>query len=406
MQVTISIVQDLRRAKEGNKFPVKLRVTYQRKQKYFPLGVKLTEEEYVNIKSTKTRKALAAIKFKLIEFEAKANRVTQGIPDFSFRLFERKYFERSKQADDIFPFFEEKISKLTRLNRIGTAVSYQCTMNSLKLFSPIIGFKDISEEFLCAYEKWNVDKGNSITTVGIYLRTLRAIFNDAIAEEVISRENYYPFGNRKYKIPTSRNTKKALSLAEIKLIFGYSQFLSSSEEMAVDFWKFSYLCNGMNMKDIVYLKFKNIDGEFIKFRREKTKETSRADGKIISVFISDAVKEIIFKWSNKKRESENYIFAVIDNNLSEEQKRKNVKQLTKLVNKYMKRVAGTLKIDKPVTSYYARHSYATVLKRSGASVEFISESLGHSSVQTTASYLDSFEDDMKKEFAKKLLEFK
>ena len=66
MQPTITLVQDTRRAKEKDKYPMKLRVTYQRVQKYFPLGVDLTIEEYENIKSTKTRKDLVEDKGKLL----------------------------------------------------------------------------------------------------------------------------------------------------------------------------------------------------------------------------------------------------------------------------------------------------------------------------------------------------
>lgn len=75
------------------------------------------------------------------------------------------------------------------------------------------------------------------------------------------------------------------------------------------------------------------------------------------------------------------------------------------MNKALKSIAGDLKIDKTLTTYTARHSFSTVLKRSGASIEFISESLGHSSVKTTLFYLDSFEDDRKKEYARTLMGF-
>jgi site-specific recombinase XerD len=71
----------------------------------------------------------------------------------------------------------------------------------------------------------------------------------------------------------------------------------------------------------------------------------------------------------------------------------------------MRRVATAIGIDKPVTSYFARHSYATVLKRSGAPMEYISESLGHKDLRTTESYLDSFEDDVKKQYSNALLNF-
>ena len=79
--------------------------------------------------------------------------------------------------------------------------------------------------------------------------------------------------------------------------------------------------------------------------------------------------------------------------MTSEQQHKTVKQLTKTINKYMKRIAIELSIDKEITTYYARHSFATVLKRSGATTEMISELLGHSSVMVTENYLDSFEDD-------------
>jgi len=69
----------------------------------------------------------------------------------------------------------------------------------------------------------------------------------------------------------------------------------------------------------------------------------------------------------------------------------------------MKQITAVLGIKKHVTTYTARHSFSTVLKRSGASIEYISESLGHKNISTTAYYLDSFEDDEKKKWSEKLL---
>jgi len=72
----------------------------------------------------------------------------------------------------------------------------------------------------------------------------------------------------------------------------------------------------------------------------------------------------------------------------------------------MKRIAASLNIKIPITTYTARHSYSTILKHSGVSIEQISESLGHSDLRTTENYLDSFHLDSKKEVVKKLLNFK
>jgi site-specific recombinase XerD len=71
----------------------------------------------------------------------------------------------------------------------------------------------------------------------------------------------------------------------------------------------------------------------------------------------------------------------------------------------MKFIAKKLGILKPCTTYSARHSFSTIMKRSGANVQYISEALGHSSINTTKAYLDSFEDDTKKEMAKALTNF-
>lgn len=79
--------------------------------------------------------------------------------------------------------------------------------------------------------------------------------------------------------------------------------------------------------------------------------------------------------------------------------------MVKQINKYIRRIAKNVGIEKDVATYVARHSFVTVLKRSGASLEFISEQVGHSSLKTTESYADSFEDDIKRHFAKALTNF-
>ena len=82
-----------------------------------------------------------------------------------------------------------------------------------------------------------------------------------------------------------------------------------------------------------------------------------------------------------------------------------IKQLTKQVNKYIKRIAIKLKIEGSLSSIYARHSYAHTLKNAGVALAFISEQMGHSSLKVTENYLGSFEDEAKKEIVKKLTEF-
>jgi integrase/recombinase XerD len=247
-------------------------------------------------------------------------------------------------------------------------------------------------------------KNRSITTVGIYLRPLRAIINQAIEEGEFSRE-VYPFGKRRYQIPSSRNIKKALTLDEIGRIARFQAIPGTWWERARDMFMFSYFANGINMKDILKLKYANIDGEYVRFVRAKTHRTNRSNSTSISFHLSKELNDIINRLGNKNIQADNYIFPVLTDGITPEKEMADVQQFIQMINTYLKKIAEQVGIEKKVTTYFARHSFATVLKKSGMSPLFISESLGHTSLKTTEIYLDSFEDETKKQVSEFLRKF-
>ena len=87
---------------------------------------------------------------------------------------------------------------------------YHCSYVSLKKFRGNVHFKEITISFLYEYENWLTCQDISKTTISMYLRPIRTIFNEAIEDGIIKKEKCYSFGRRKYKIPDSKNTKKAL----------------------------------------------------------------------------------------------------------------------------------------------------------------------------------------------------
>jgi integrase len=232
-----------------------------------------------------------------------------------------------------------------------------------------------------------LDHGHSPTTVGIYLRSLRSVFN----QQDIDRK-LYPFGRGKYEIPTGRNIKKALTLEEISRIYNYKADPGSVEEMARDYWMFLYLCNGMNVKDFCSLKWENINGDILTYQREKTKRTVR-ESKKITVSLKPETWDIINRWGIRSVIPHSYIFPHYEIGMTATRKQEISQQLIKTINKYMKRIARNVGINKNVTTYVARHSFATVLKRSGTDIAMISDLLGHSNLGVTENYLDGFEDD-------------
>ena len=404
MQVHTIVLLDTRREKKGGIYPVKIRITYQRKQKYYPIGIDLSLQDFEKVQGLKPRGEFKEQKIYLNALEKRAIDAIKRLPEFSFEAFEKQFLKQKPTGQDVYSFYERYIKDLTEEGRPGTASSYQCSYNSLKSFHPRkLSFEKVSPDLLKDYEHWMLLEGKSLTTVGIYLRALRTLCNLAIEEGLISRQAY-PFGKRKYQIPAGRNVKKALSLDDIQRIFDY-QPQTDNEARSRDFWLFSYLCNGINMKDIARLKYSNIQEDKIIFIRAKTERTSKKNLKPIVAILTPEGKEVINRWGKQPVYPENYVFDILKEGATPQQERKLVQQFTQTTNKNMKRIAAALGIEENITTYTARHSFSTVLKRSGAPIEFISESLGHHDLKTTESYLDSFEDDVKKQYASFLTSF-
>ncbi|MCD6012943.1 MAG: site-specific integrase [Flavipsychrobacter sp.] len=404
MKPHLQLIQDIRRAKKDGNYPLKIRITFNRKQKYYPTSIDLTEDEWKSVQGDKTPKNLKESKLKINGVLAKARVICDDLKTFSFPSFEKTFYQvRSK--GNLVNMYEDYIGELTKEERIATAKNYTCSLNSLLNFKSKINFDDITVEFLKRYEKWMLQEQNSITTVGIYLRPLRAIYKKAIAEGLINLE-HYPFGTNRYEIPSGVNIKKALTINDVGKIYNYQTKLNSMMDRAKDFWLLTYFCNGINMKDILLLQNKNIEGDFITFIRSKTERTTRRNQKKISIYLIDDVKQIIQKWRNIGNKPEDFLFPILAKEMDAATKYMKIQQFTKSVNKYIDRIAKDIGIERDVRTYTARHTFSTVLKRSGASIEYISEALGHSNKKTTENYLDSFEKETQKEFANKLTSFK
>lgn len=405
---SFAIIQDTRKPTRSGLYPLKLRVTFNRNTRLYGVGKELTEEQFGKLFSSKLRdEVLKDIRVYCESLKDEAVKVADTISDFTFDKFKESFFTNPTEdakTNDVFNNIEVYAKQLQEEGRVSTASSYQCTLNSLKKFKKKLTFEDITVKFLNDYEKWMLKQDNSTTTVGIYLRSLRAIYNQAIENNIITKDNY-PFTKNKFQIPKGNNTKKALSIEELSRIFKYETIPYSTEDKAKDFWCFSYLCNGLNIKDIARLKFKNIDGDKITFIRAKTERTSKSNQKEISIFMNNESKAIFDKWKNQDVRKDSYVFPILEHNINPQRERELVQNITKLINKYMKKIANKVEINKNLTTYVARHSFSTVLKRKGISTEFISEALGHSNLATTQSYLDSFEDETKKQYANLLTKF-
>ncbi|MFD0993209.1 tyrosine-type recombinase/integrase [Tenacibaculum geojense] len=413
----ISIVLDTRRKKLNGVYPVKVRVYHKATQKtrLYSLGIDLNKDDFEDIwkKRDSVRGRKKKIRRLFQEAENRANDLIDEMDVFDFDIFEMKYFRKSTDKNSVKYHFERIIQGKKELNKINTADSYKYTIASLKEYSEEyaknnvgiekLTFNHITVDWLKGYEKSMLERGKSINSVGIYLRTLKAVFGYAVDCKDIS-EDIIPFGSAKkgkYQIPKETKVKKALTSLQLKTFFD-AEVLNDSEQEAKDFWFFSYFSNGMNFKDILLLKHSDLDSEKFSYYRAKTIDRL-AEKQAINVYLNDFTKQVISKYANKNKNG--YLFNIVSLKDDVNESHKKVKNFTRKVNTYIKRIAKRNGLPNDISTYWARHSFATNSIRKGASMEFMMETLNHSSLDVTKKYFAGFEDETKKEFAKRLLDF-
>lgn len=445
MGAQVSVLLDKRRSKKGGLYPLKLRVYDEGQTVTFLMVYDMAEEDYERLSAKRLTEGLEKTRDAIRETELKAMDIARKLKPFDFEAFyisfiignphfvqNKKVFSKTKpevkaRQEEVpaewkrkFSIFDEPyngpeyissiylliITSLLHQARVGSARSYQTSFASFKDFRGDVKISEVTSRYLKEFEGWMiVEKGNSKTTVGIYARSMRAVVNEAIELKLLARDDY-PFGRRRYGIPTGRNIKKALDKPTLSKLY-HSETTTESQQRARDFWFFSFYGNGMNVKDIIHLKYKNIQGEYLVFERAKTELTTRGGEPImISCYINEDMLNIIAKWGNKDKHPDNYIFPILSPGLSPIRQFEIKQAFTQYLNKNMAKVSEAAKIEKKVRTMETRHSSSTLMKNAGVSAHYIKESLGHTSLKTTENYLAGFENDQKKEYAKILDTFK
>jgi integrase/recombinase XerD len=415
--LAVKVVLDTRRAllkNAGSKdpiYPIKLRVTFARKQRYYPLDVSaVSKADWEKIQSgQRMSKSQREVFHAIREYEGRAIEITDTLHPFSFHAFDTRWKSSAMPTHSSKSFqavFKEYIEDLRRAGRASTTSSYQCAFNSLTSFSKNLAWNDLTPEFLEEYEAYMREEGKSQNTIGIYLRSLRAVINYGIANGLFAKE-YYPFGRKshgKYQIPAAQNKKRALSKKEVEAIKALEVKPGSRKELARDFWLFSYYANGCNIKDIVHLRWKDIDWKegVIQFVRKKTERANKSNQVQITAVIHPHTTEVIQRRGVDDSQPEHYVFSIIDANQTAEEQHKHTQEFVRRINIGLKQIAKELNLTKNLTTYTARHSHAYALLMGGASLEVIMDQFKHSSMKTTMNYIDSIDNEKRKDIAKLL----
>jgi hypothetical protein len=242
--VTISMFFDQRRQTATGKYPVKFNICYHRERKYYNTGIYLSAEDCNMLFETKKRD-LIHTRTKLENIYLKLKHCVEIILSKGTFSFDVLWAMMSGTVSDktVNEAFLAKIKYLNDNDQIKTAEICHNAINSFARFAGrTIFYQDINVNWLKTYDKYMCSKGKSPTTIGIYLRQLRTIFNEAIKAGYVDK-SLYPFGQNKdgkYEMPECAGRKLALSAADMKKVFEYTNE-NDTIMQNVDLWKFSYL---------------------------------------------------------------------------------------------------------------------------------------------------------------------
>ncbi len=283
--------------------------------------------------------------------------------------------------------FVKKLEELKFTNRHGSYRTYSnCHASLLKYASLEIEFSEISYKFLKGFENYHINLGNKPNTYGGYFRILRAIHYEYCKLNDLPEPNIY----KRFNIARIKNEarKKSLSKEQLKKLIDYDP-PSEAQASAKQIFLFSFYARGINLMDMLQLTDKNLEGDLLAYRRQKT-------GKQMKIKLVDQALEILRYFQNDSP----YLFPYMREG---DIPKYRISDVNRNINRRLKLIGDEIGI-KQITMYTARHTFAELQYKSGVRIEIISQMLGHSDLKTTQTYLRSFSDDEVDDAASKVFD--
>lgn len=388
MKVSVTIQLYKSKKLSNGTHPIVLTLYKNRQRRKFSLGVschlhewneayRMVKPEYADFETINKR---------INQIKQKAHDVLDHFKflnhDFSIKDFEDHF--KGISSRDVFGFFSQRVEELFSTGKDGNALVYQDTLSVMKAYhgKKQLPFSEVNYNFLESFETFQRMRGNKDSTISVRMRTIRALFNRAIKKKFCPPE-IYPFNDYEISKLRIEANRRSISKESILKIIAYSPPEESSLVLSRHLFLFSYFTMGMNFTDMVQLKWSNINEGRVNYRRQKT-------GRYFSIKILEPVQEILdcYKTSDELVE---YVFPILSifykNSYDIKIRTKNA---LRDFNKDLRVIGKELNLERDITSYVARHSWAMAMKQSNVSTALISEGLGHSTEKTTQLYLDSF----------------
>ena len=358
MEATVNVTCYKSKVLKNGESPLMVRICKDGKKKYKSLGISVNPAHWDFKKNMP--------KSKCPNYEALLILINEKISEFQRIILDKKVNNaeftattllqatdtmQSKHPVSVGEEFLSCIQALKDEHRLRYAGMFEVSYSSFIKFNKHldIPFSEINVAWLKRYEQWMKSNHYAVNTIGTRLRHLRAVFNRAIESK---QTTAYPFSSYKLSKVNQQTAKRAISKQDIQKIINYKGN-SDMECLAIDLFTFSYFTAGINFIDMAMLERSNImDGQLVYYRKKTKKQ--------IIIPLQDKAAGIIRKYNN---EHSPYLFPILSPfHKTEVQIANRLHKVLAKVNKHLKDIGDKLKLRLPLTTYVARHSYATVLK--------------------------------------------
>ncbi|KAA9338730.1 site-specific integrase [Hymenobacter busanensis] len=414
-QATVRIIYKVGKTLADGSHPFLVRITKDRKQIYRSTGLSL-HPKYWNAKKQDVRRSYpepqrTQLLQELHKWElkyaeaARALAVNDERHDAGTVLVQAAEERRKLRRVYLLAFTDELVADMLQAGQVGNATVYRDLRNQLfKFIQAEFGVDDVPfERVTVAFcNRWETAlraSGKKEITLSLRFRTLRAVLNKAIANGD-ARLEHYPFARTaaerhkfsvgKFDVSTAKRAISREALRRLEALTPATERLQRAKNVFL----FSFYCGGINFVDLAQLRWCDLavgeTGEVrLRYERQKT------GGKFVFKLVAPAAGILNFYRSVTSGKPEQYIFPILDVNRhrSASQIKNRLHKILAQVNQDLKALAAEAGIAIPLTTYVARHSFATSLKKGGVATSLISEALGHKSETVTAIYLDSFDAD-------------
>ena len=393
MITSVKLMLNKSRILNNGSYPLVFQVIHNRRKKLLYTGYRMKEEVFDEsegkimngVGSTFTATEVVKMNRELRkmrnQIDIRIRQLERTREEFTVEdILTQNAFGTGKSQFYLLRYINAQIERKQELKKVGMAAAYKSTRSSLAKFigRPDVRMSEVDLAFVRRYEDFLYSNGASGNTVSYYLRNLRSLYNQAVVDGYHPRSEY-PFA--KAQTRPAKTVKRALSRTDMQNLADLNLENEPELEFTRDLYLFSFYAQGMAFVDIVLLKKTDICNGVLTYSRHKSKQ-------LIRIVVTPQMQGVIDKYNTENE----YLFPIISGEYASGYQK--YRLALGRINRHLKKIAVVADIKVPLTTYTARHTWATLARDYGAPISVISAGLGHTSEEMTRVYLKDFDVSM------------